>query len=166
MRIRDVTKEYRFDTPLGSLHAVSSAIGLISLRFDDTNCTEEKNNSIHPLLLQVERQVQEYCIGDRQEFDIPLDLRGTEFQRTVWNSLLQIPYGETWSYAEQSRILGRSKAIRAIASANGRNPVAIIVPCHRVIGSDGSLTGYAGGLDLKRKLLLLESPQPRYGLFA
>jgi len=102
------------------------------------------------------RQLQEYFAGARRDFDLPLAPRGTEFQRRVWEALLQIPYGETRSYREQAAMLGNLKAIRAVARANGANPIAVIVPCHRVIGADGSLTGYAGGLDLKARLLTLE----------
>lgn len=101
-------------------------------------------------------QLEEYFEGKRVEFDLPLDLQGTDFQKRVWNELLTIPYGKTVSYKELSIRLGDVRAIRAVAAANGANPVSIIVPCHRVIGSDGSLTGYAGGLWRKRWLLDFE----------
>ena len=94
--------------------------------------------------------------GRRRRFDLPLDLRGTDFQKRCWQELLKIPYGETRSYAEIARAIGNPAAVRAVGLANGQNPIAIIVPCHRVIGSDGSLTGYGGGLETKRKLLELE----------
>jgi methylated-DNA-[protein]-cysteine S-methyltransferase len=101
-------------------------------------------------------QLAEYFAGERTEFDLELDLRGTEFQRRVWNALLTIPYGETRSYGEIAEQIDASGAARAVGLANGRNPIAIIVPCHRVIGASGQLTGYAGGLDRKRALLELE----------
>ena len=99
------------------------------------------------------RQLQEYFSGTRTEFDIPLDLHGTEFQIAAWKSLSGVPYGNTASYSEQARSIGRPKAVRAIGSANGRNPIPIILPCHRIIGSDGSLTGFGGGLPVKKWLL-------------
>jgi methylated-DNA-[protein]-cysteine S-methyltransferase len=112
--------------------------------------------------------MEAYWAGTLRSFSIPLDLQGSPFQTKVWESLLTIPWGRTRTYLEQARALGDEKAIRAVASANGRNPVAIVVPCHRVIGSDGSLTGYAGGLDRKRALLVHEgawaSAQPELGL--
>ncbi|HEX6459862.1 MAG TPA: methylated-DNA--[protein]-cysteine S-methyltransferase [Thermoleophilaceae bacterium] len=102
-------------------------------------------------------QLEQYFAGERMEFDLELDLRGTRFQRDVWNALLTIPYGETRSYGEIARQIGRPDRARAVGAANGSNPVSIIVPCHRVIGSDGSLTGYGGGLPRKRFLLDLEA---------
>jgi O-6-methylguanine DNA methyltransferase len=102
------------------------------------------------------RQLDEYFARQRRDFDLRLDLRGTEFQKRCWEELLKIPYGETRSYAEIAVAIGKPSAVRAVGLANGQNPIPIIVPCHRVIGSDGSLTGYGGGLDIKRKLLELE----------
>lgn len=102
-------------------------------------------------------QLSQYFNGERHEFDLPIILVGSEFQKLVWNELLRIPFGETESYAGLSKKLGNIEAIRAVASANGANAISIIVPCHRILGSDGSLTGYAGGLETKRKLLLLEN---------
>jgi methylated-DNA-[protein]-cysteine S-methyltransferase len=109
-----------------------------------------------PPLPEVRRQLAEYLAGERDEFDLPLAPRGTEFERRVWQGLGAIPYGETRSYAEVARSIGHPAACRAVGRANGRNPIAVVIPCHRVIGSDGSLTGYGGGLDLKRFLLDLE----------
>ena len=111
----------------------------------------------------VVEQLEEYFAGTRTEFDVTLRLVGTEFQRRVWSALLEIPYGETTSYGELARRIGQPSASRAVGFANGRNPVGIIVPCHRVIGADGSLTGYGGGIDRKRALLELERSrrQPR-----
>jgi methylated-DNA-[protein]-cysteine S-methyltransferase len=110
-----------------------------------------------PLLERVAAQIDEYFAGRRRAFDLPLAPRGTPFQRRVWDSLLEIPYGATQSYGAIARRIGQPTAVRAVGLANGRNPIAIIIPCHRVIGTDGSLTGYAGGLAIKRALLALES---------
>jgi methylated-DNA-[protein]-cysteine S-methyltransferase len=109
------------------------------------------------ILKEAKKQFDEYFKGKRKNFDIPLLLTGTEFQKKAWEILLKIPYGKTANYKEQSRLIGNEKAVRAVANANGANPIAIIVPCHRIIGSGGSLTGYAGGMELKKRLLELES---------
>jgi methylated-DNA-[protein]-cysteine S-methyltransferase len=109
-----------------------------------------------PPLPEVRTQLAEYSAGERRSFAFPLAPRGTEFERRVWQALTEIPYGETRSYAEIARAIGRPAACRAVGRANGRNPIALVIPCHRVIGSDGSLTGYGGGLELKRFLLDLE----------
>ena len=114
-----------------------------------------------PPLPETRRQLGEYLSGRRRDFDLPLDPRGTEFQRLCWEALQAIPYGETRSYGQQARIIGRPEAARAVGMANHDNPIGVIIPCHRVIGSNGSLTGYAGGLDMKRKLLELEGVLPR-----
>ena len=108
-------------------------------------------------IAHVRRQVEEYGAGERVEFDVELAASGTEFQRTVWNALLAIPYGETRSYGEIARAIGQPQAARGVGAANGANPIGLIVPCHRVIGADGSLTGYGGGLPLKRALLAHEA---------
>jgi O-6-methylguanine DNA methyltransferase len=113
---------------------------------------------------EVARQLGEYFDGERQRFDLELAPRGTDFQRQVWRSLAEIPFGETRSYAEIAERIGRPRAVRAVGRANGANPIPIIVPCHRVVGSDGSLTGFGGGLEAKRRLLDLESRE--VGLFA
>ena len=110
----------------------------------------------HPVIAEATRQLDEYFAGERTTFDIALDPEGTEFQQAVWQVLRAIPYGETISYGEQARRLGDPRKARAVGAANGRNPISIIVPCHRVIGASGDLTGYAGGLDVKRSLLALE----------
>jgi methylated-DNA-[protein]-cysteine S-methyltransferase len=108
-------------------------------------------------LLEAERQLDEYFAGTRRTFELPLELAGTEFQRSVWRALLTIPYGETRSYGQIARQIGRPAAVRAVGAANGRNPLAIVAPCHRVVGSTGKLTGFAGGLRAKAFLLELES---------
>lgn len=109
------------------------------------------------IIEETKAQLSQYFKGERQQFNVPLLLAGSEFQKQVWNELLRIPFGKTESYAELSKKLGNIEAIRAVASANGANAISIIVPCHRILGSDGSLTGYAGGLETKKKLLLLEN---------
>ena len=103
------------------------------------------------------KEMKEYFAGERKDFDIPLLMVGTDFQKSVWKGLIQVPYGTTASYLELSKRIGNEKAVRAVASANGANSIAILVPCHRIIGSNGDLVGYAGGLDVKRKLLALEN---------
>ncbi len=103
------------------------------------------------------RQLEEYFAHKRKDFDIPLLMLGTDFQKSVWEELIKIPYGETASYLKLAQNVGNEKAVRAVASANGANAISILIPCHRIIGSDGSLTGYAGGLDVKKKLLEIES---------
>lgn len=108
-------------------------------------------------LAEVRRQVHAYCAGELRAFELDLAPRGTDFQRTVWQALLEIPYGETVSYRELAVRIGKPAAVRAVGAANGANPIGLIVPCHRVIGADGSLTGYGGGLPLKRTLLLHEA---------
>jgi O-6-methylguanine DNA methyltransferase len=113
---------------------------------------EESERAVRPYA----RELEEYFAGRRREFNFPLDLRGTEFQRACWRALLQIPYGETRTYADIARAVGNPTGFRAVGMANNRNPVAIVVPCHRVIASDGTLCGYGGGLEVKRKLLELE----------
>lgn len=115
----------------------------------------------HPVLRDAQTQVGEYLRGDRRAFDLPLDLHGTAFQVQAWRALAAIPYGTTVTYAEQAVRLGDVKRTRAVGAANGRNPVSIVLPCHRVVGADGSLTGFAGGLAAKRWLLDLEGADPR-----
>lgn len=118
-----------------------------------------------PFLVGVARQLSEYFAGEREMFDVPVSPRGTDFQRLVWDGLREIPYGQTWTYAQLARHIGQPTASRAVGLANGRNPVSIVVPCHRVVGSDGSLTGYGGGLDNKRALLDLERSHTDSALF-
>ncbi len=115
-----------------------------------------ERNDASPLLREAVRQVRDYFAGELKEFHLPLEMAGTEFQKRVWNSLLEIPYGETRSYSQIAQAIGAPMAVRAVGAANGENPIAIVVPCHRVIGANGKLTGYGGGLDLKRRLLDME----------
>ena len=120
----------------------------------------EMEEGSHPILEQAIQQLEEYFSGVRKDFDLPILLVGSDFQKKVWNSLIQIPYGQTKSYLQLSNEMKNPDAIRAVATANGANALSILVPCHRIIGSDGSLVGYAGGLDAKKKLLQLEGAKP------
>lgn len=145
-----------YQAPFGTLRIEEDGIGISVLHIcmDESETTEATSDS--PLLSQAKKELDEYFAGTRKEFTVPLSLHGTEFQMKVWNALRQIPYGETRTYGEIAVAVGNPAACRAVGMANNRNPVAIIVPCHRVIGKNGSLTGYAGGLDMKEKLLQLE----------
>ena len=116
----------------------------------------EAEDNGHPVLVETERQLEEYFAGRRQQFALPLDPSGTAFQREVWRALMTIPFGETRSYAQIARQIGHPGAARAVGAANGRNPLSIVAPCHRVVGSTGALTGFAGGLDVKAHLLAFE----------
>ena len=150
-------------SPLGFTKITGDEDGLTSITVLNS---EEKETDIIPDCLQdCVYQLNEYFEGNRQQFDLPLNPEGTTFQKTVWNALLTIPYGKTLSYLDLSKKLGDVKAIRAVANANGKNPLWIVIPCHRVIGSDGSLTGYAGGLHRKQWLLEHESPYKQQSLF-
>ncbi|WP_019631696.1 methylated-DNA--[protein]-cysteine S-methyltransferase [Actinomadura atramentaria] len=148
------------DSPVGPLTLVADDDGLRGLYMDaqrhrPENATFGVRDDDGPFEA-VRAQLDEYFAGDRTEFDVPLALRGTDFQRRVWAGLLTIPYGQTWSYGQLADKIGSPGAARAVGLANGRNPVGIIVPCHRVIGASGGLTGYGGGLERKRALLDFE----------
>jgi methylated-DNA-[protein]-cysteine S-methyltransferase len=143
-----------FFSPLGPLEICFSEKALHGLTF--VNRLKGMSLFSHPFLFEVQRQLMEYFTGTRKEFDLPLVYKGTPFQEAVWSSLLKIPYGETISYKDLARSLGREKGFRAIGAANRANPIAIIIPCHRVIGAQGSLVGYGGGLWRKRWLLAHE----------
>lgn len=150
----------RMPSPAGPLFLAASTKGLVRLEFEkrvmklDSKTIElrESHHDLEPFV----RELNEYFAGERREFSMPLDLRGTAFQLACWQALLEIPYGETRSYGDIARAIGHPQAFRAVGMSNNRNPVAIVVPCHRVIASGGSLCGYGGGLDIKRKLLELE----------
>jgi methylated-DNA-[protein]-cysteine S-methyltransferase len=149
------------DSPVGRLTLVASDHGLAAILWEKDNprrvpLGEVVESDSHPVLLETARQLQEYFAGARREFTLPLDFRGTEFQRRVWSALLTIPFGQTRSYAQIAQQIGCPAAVRAVGAANGRNPLSIIAPCHRVVGSNGQLTGFAGGLEVKAKLLSLE----------
>ncbi len=139
------------NTPLGFLLAVADDYGLISLEFTDEQNTVQ--SSSNPFLEQAKAELTDYFAGSRKVFTVPFTLSGTEFQQHAWRALQTIPYGQTKSYQEQSELIGNPKAVRAIGLANGKNPISIIVPCHRVIGKNGTLTGYGGGLWRKKWLL-------------
>jgi methylated-DNA-[protein]-cysteine S-methyltransferase len=148
------------DTPIGELGLVASEHGLQRVLWprEAAEAPQAADARACGLLLdEAAFQLGEYFAGTRTSFDLPLDLQGTPFQRQAWLALAEIPYGETVSYAEQAARLGRPDAVRAVGAANGRNPLPIVLPCHRVVGSDGSLTGFGGGLHVKRALLDLEA---------
>ncbi len=154
--------QYSINTPIGSLSIYGDDIGISEVVFQESKIASEKipNN-----LKEAVIQLAEYFEGKRNQFNLQLNPKGTDFQKKVWQQLLKIPFGKTTSYQEMANKLGDPKVIRAAASANGKNPIAIIIPCHRVIGSDGSLTGYAGGLHRKKWLLEHESPVKQGELF-
>ena len=142
------------DSPVGPLTLVASETGLRALEFgrrEHPECIADPGR-----LAPYRKQLGEYFAGHRQEFTFPLELRGTDFQKSCWYELLRIPYGQTRSYREIAEAIGKPKAVRAVGMANGQNPIAIVVPCHRVIASDGTLCGYGGGLRVKEELLRLE----------
>ena len=161
------------ESPLGPLLIAASDRGLRALYM-----REQRHVADHPppqwrpasaapseqsaILERTTRQLDEYFAGRRTDFDVPVDLDGSDFQRAVWRGLLTIPYGETVSYGELARRIGNPKAVRAVGLANGRNPVSIVVPCHRVIGADGSMTGYGGGIERKVFLLAMEAQAKGY----
>ena len=155
------------DTPVGALTVVASEVGVRAVLWPDDDparvpsavhadrvdrdCVD--GGCVHPVLDAARRQLEEYFSGDRTEFDVPLDPVGTDFQRSAWTALRAIPFGETVSYGEQAEAMGDRDKARAVGAANGRNPISVIVPCHRVVGANGSLTGFAGGMEAKRFLL-------------
>jgi methylated-DNA-[protein]-cysteine S-methyltransferase len=144
-------------SPVGDLRLVARGDALVALgwaRADET--AGDGGATYHPVLAEARRQLDAYFAGQRRAFDLPLAAAGTDFQRRVWAALLTIPYGETRSYGDIARVIGRPSASRAVGAANGRNPIAIVVPCHRVIGGNGSLTGFGGGMTNKKLLLDLE----------
>lgn len=164
-------------TPLGDMLAMASDTGLCLLEFSGQKGLEREvaqvqaargpaRAGISPTLARTRDQLAAYFAGKRRAFDLPLDLVGTPFQLRVWHALLEIPYGQTWSYAQEAAHIGQPTATRAVAAANGMNKISIVVPCHRVIGSNGRLTGYGGGLPRKQALLALEGGQSLEGLYA
>jgi methylated-DNA-[protein]-cysteine S-methyltransferase len=148
-------------SPVGKLKLIASAKGLVAILWENdpprrVRLGELTENPQHLVLVQTERELSEYFVARRKQFTIPLDMRGTRFQNNVWKALLAIPFGETRSYGQLATQLGNPRATRAVGAANGRNPLSIVVPCHRVIGSSGKLSGFAGGLETKARLLDLE----------
>ncbi len=152
-------------SPVGKLKLVASDDGLAAILWENDDparvrCNVVAEDKAHPVLVEAERQLTEYFAGKRQTFTVKLDFTGTEFQNKVWRALLAIPFGETRSYGQIARQLGKPSASRAVGAANGKNPISIIAPCHRVIGAGGKLTGFAGGLKAKARLLALEGARP------
>ncbi len=153
---------YDLDSPIGLLRITAGNGRLTSIQFPGQHrARKARYRDKDPVLADCARQLEEYFAGRRRSFNLPLGAAGTAFQREVWAALGAIPYGEVRSYRDIARAISREKAVRAVGAANGRNPLPIVVPCHRVIGSDGSLTGFAGGLAAKRTLLQLEGALPR-----
>jgi methylated-DNA-[protein]-cysteine S-methyltransferase len=155
-------------TPIGKLLLAADAKGLREVWFETGKHKKEPDPQWQRNAAKVAfaaKQLNEYFAGERQHFDLPLHPIGTPFQVSVWNALAKIPYGATISYGEMARRIGQPQAVRAVGAANGRNPIPIVLPCHRVIGADGSLTGFGGGLPTKRFLLALEDQVSRGDLF-
>jgi methylated-DNA-[protein]-cysteine S-methyltransferase len=153
-------------SPVGNLKLVAGDTGLVAVLWQNEKpsrvpLNELLEDTMHPILLDTERELGEYFSRKRKTFSKPLVMRGTCFQKNVWHALLAIPFGETRSYGQLAKQLGNPQAMRAVGAANGRNPISIIVPCHRVIGSSGKLTGFAGGLETKAHLLSLEESGAR-----
>ena len=158
----------RIETPIGTMYAAATAEGICMLEFTDRKMLETEFKDLakslnaiiiqgeNPHFIPLEKELAEYFLGKRTEFTVPLSPVGTDFQKSVWKVLMKIPYGETWNYKKQSEVLGDAKKVRAVANANGMNKISILIPCHRVIGSNGTLTGYGGGIWRKQKLLELE----------
>ena len=158
----------RIETPIGTMYAAATAEGICMLEFTDRKMLETEFKDLakslnaiiiqgeNPHFIPLEKELAEYFLGKRTEFTVPLSPVGTDFQKSVWKVLMKIPYGETWNYKKQSEVLGDAKKVRAVANANGMNKISILIPCHRVIGSNGTLTGYGGGIWRKQKLLALE----------
>jgi len=161
MKFHPSTVQARYDSPLGPMIVAATDTGLAGLWFEGQRHMPDTSSwphaPEHPVLLDAMAQLRDYFAGRRTRFELPLDLQGgTAFQQSVWHALLAIPAGGTTSYGDISQQVGRPAAVRAVGAAVGRNPVSIVVPCHRVLGRDGSLTGYAGGLERKSALLELE----------
>ncbi|MEJ0096605.1 MAG: methylated-DNA--[protein]-cysteine S-methyltransferase [Methylocella sp.] len=153
-------------SPVGELKLVASNDGLAAILWENDNPQRVRLNIVgedqeHPILLEAERQLEEYFGGLRRAFDLKLDFAGTEFQKKVWRALLTVPFGETRSYVQIARQIGNPSAVRAVGAANGKNPISVIAPCHRVLGSSGELTGFAGGLEAKAHLLSLEGTETK-----
>lgn len=151
----------RMPSPVGELTLVGRAGKLSAILWECERANRVRLGELHeanssPVLLEAERQLKEYFAGTRNRFELELDFTGTDFQKRVWQALLTIPFGETRSYSQIAHQIGNPKAVRAVGAANGRNPISIVAPCHRVIGASGRLTGFAGGLEAKQYLLALE----------
>ena len=147
----------RIETPYGNIGLAEDGKGISDLYFEKNGPLQNAEEKETPLLKKAKQQLQEYFAGERKTFDLPLSLQGTDFQIRDWNALCTIPYGETRTYGEIAKQIGNPKASRAVGMANHNNPISIIIPCHRVIGANGALVGYGGGLDMKVFLLELEA---------
>lgn len=147
---------YSYNTPIGKLGLSEEDGYITNLYLSEKNFPKDVNVNETEILKTAGNQLDKYFRGELREFDLPLNFKGTDFQKKVWNALCQIPYGKTATYKDIATMVGNPKASRAVGLANNKNPIAIFVPCHRIIGANGSLVGYAGGLDMKRKLLELE----------
>jgi methylated-DNA-[protein]-cysteine S-methyltransferase len=157
------------ESPVGKLKLIASDNGLAAILWEKDDPRRVRLGPIEPdpnnrFLKQAETQLKAYFKGELKKFTVPLDFKGTDFQKSVWAALLTIPFGETRSYSEIAKQIGRPEASRAVGAANGRNPISIIAPCHRVLGTNGKLTGFAGGLEAKDQLLRLEGHDPHLGL--
>lgn len=156
---------YQFlNSPVGQLKLVAHETALVAVLWENENPNRVRLAALvedlqHPILLKTAQQLNEYFAGKRQQFDLPLDFEGTAFQQQVWQALLTIPFGETRSYKQIAEQIGNVKAVRAVGAANGKNPISIIAPCHRVVGANGKLVGFAGGLENKEILLKIEKLQ-------
>jgi methylated-DNA-[protein]-cysteine S-methyltransferase len=146
---------FYYETKIGKICILENGIAITHMHFGEINLPDT-NIVETPLIKKAINQLEEYLDGNRKNFDLPLSPKGTEFQQRVWNALQEIPYGKTCSYKDIAKNIGNIKACRAVGMANNRNPIAIFIPCHRVIGANGKLVGYAGGLDIKEKLLEIE----------
>lgn len=147
-----------YNTEIGKLAIVEDSRGICNIYFGEDNLSSEYIVKETEIIKETIRQIRDYLLGKRKRFDLPLSIeKGTEFQKKVWNGLTQIPYGQTRSYKEIAEMVNSPKAYRAVGMANNKNPISIIIPCHRVIGSDGKLVGYGGGIHIKEKLLDLEN---------
>jgi len=142
------------DTPIGMLTLVEEDGALVEVRFGECRSGAQPGES--PVLTQAAQELREYFDGKRRSFTVPLNPKGTPFQKRCWDALLLIPYGQTRTYGQQAAMIGNPKACRAVGMGNHRNPLPVLIPCHRVVGAGGALTGYAGGLNLKQKLLRIE----------
>lgn len=155
--MNDALQLYAFDSPIGRITLAQKNEALVWLRHGEPEPAEPPLLTETPLLLKAAQELTEYFAGQRQVFDLPLAPEGTPFQQRVWMALRQIPYGKTVSYATLAKMAGNPRAVRAVGGANGKNPLMILIPCHRVIAADGRLGGFSGGLDTKRFLLKLEN---------
>ena len=158
MENEPVRNELVIASPVGKLRLVASEKGLVAIdvRSNAKKIATAKNASAQAILVETKKQLEQYFAGKRTSFDVALDLVGTDFQVQAWRALCRIPFGKTISYGQQAANIKKPKAFRAVGSANGKNPIPIIVPCHRVVASDGSLGGYSLGLKMKKQLLALE----------